>query len=82
MDVLAAAYWKAGRLTDARTAADAALRTGSRDPRVLWHAAEIRAAAGEPDAALKLLRKIPARETIADLRVRTGVHALHQRLTN
>ena len=69
---LAAAYWKAGRLADARTAADAALRTGSRDARVLWHAAEIRAAAGEPAAALELLRRIPARETIADVRVRTG----------
>jgi tetratricopeptide (TPR) repeat protein len=80
MDVLAAAYWKAGRLTDARTAADAALRTGSRDARVLWHAAEIRAAAGEPDAALELLRRIPAPQTIADLRVRAGVHALQQRL--
>ncbi len=82
MDVLAAVYLKAGRLADARQASDAALRTGSRDARVLWHAAEIRAAAGEPAAALELLRRIPARETIAEVRVRAGIHALHQRLTN
>ena len=64
------------------SASDAALRTGSRDARVLWHAAEIRAAAGEPAAALELLRRIPARETIAEVRVRAGIHALHQRLNN
>ena len=45
---LALAYLKAGQLADARRASDDALRTGSRDARLLWHAAEIRAAAGEP----------------------------------
>ena len=80
MDVLAVAYLKAGRLMDAQRASDAALRTGSRDAIVLWHAAEIRAAAGDPAAALELLRRVPARETIADVRVRAGIHALHQRL--
>ena len=81
MDILAVAYLKAGRLADARRASDAALRTGSRDARLLWHAAEIRAAAGEPAAALELLSKIPAIDTIGDVRVRAGIRSLQQRLT-
>ena len=40
------------------------------------------AAAGEPAAALELLRRIPARETIAEVRVRAGILALHERLNN
>ena len=82
MDILAVAYLKAGRLADARRASDAALRTGSRDARLLWHAAEIRAAAGEPAAAIELLHRIPALETIGDVRVRAGIRALQQRLGN
>jgi len=80
MDTLAVAYLKAGRVADARRASDAALRTGSRDARLLWHAAEVRAAAGEPAAAIELLRGIRAVETIADVRVRAGIRALQQRL--
>jgi hypothetical protein len=80
MDVLAQAYLKAGRLADARRASDDALRTGSRDARLLWHAAEIRAAAGEPAAARALLRRIPAIETIGDVRVRAGIRTLERRL--
>ena len=82
MDTLALAYLKAGRLVDAGRASQAALRTGSRDARLLWHAAEIRAAAGAPAAAMELLQKIPSLETIGDVRVRSGVRALQQRLAN
>ena len=80
MDTLALAYWKAGRLDQARRASGEALRTGTRDAKLLWHAAEIRAAAGEREAALSLLDKIPAPHAIADVLVRTGVKSLRQRL--
>jgi tetratricopeptide (TPR) repeat protein len=82
MDTLAVAYLNAGRLADARRASDAALRTGSRDARLLWHAAKVRAAANEPAAAVALLRNIPALETIGDVRVRAGIRALQQRLAH
>ena len=43
-DALAWAYYKTGRLDDAFAASQRALRTGTRDERVLAHAAAIRAA--------------------------------------
>ncbi len=43
-DALAWAYFKEGRLDDARTALKTALSTGSRDPELLSHAAQINAA--------------------------------------
>lgn len=43
-DALAWAYFKAGRLAEARAAVDRALRTGSRDAEILRHAAAIRQA--------------------------------------
>jgi len=45
-DALAWAYFKVGRLSDARAAAERAMRTATRDDRILSHAAKIRAAAG------------------------------------
>ena len=44
-DALAWAYFKTGRLDEALSASQRALRTGTRDERILSHAAEIRAAA-------------------------------------
>ena len=67
MDVLASAYLKAGRLDEAAKAAGAALRTGTRDARILWHAAEIRAAQGDRAGALQLMQRIPSNAGIADL---------------
>jgi tetratricopeptide (TPR) repeat protein len=81
MDVLAAAFLKAGRLADARRSSDQALRTGSRDARILWHAAEIRSACGDADGALELLGRIPAPDAISDLLVRDSVRSLRRRLT-
>lgn len=81
MDVLASAYLKAGRLDDASKAAEAALRSGTRDARILWHAAEILAAQGDPAGALRLVQRIPSTDGIADLHVRAGVAALHARLS-
>ena len=43
-DALAWAYFKAGRLGDAFRASSRALRTGTRDERILAHSGEIRAA--------------------------------------
>ena len=80
MDVLASAYLKAGRLMEARTASDDALRTGTKDARILWHAAEIHAASGDRARARQLLDRIPTIDGIADLRVRAGVQNLRTHL--
>jgi tetratricopeptide (TPR) repeat protein len=45
-DALAWAYFKVGRIDDARVASARALRTGTREERILSHAEQIRAAAG------------------------------------
>jgi tetratricopeptide (TPR) repeat protein len=47
-DALAWAYFKAGRLTEARAAIDRALRTGSKDPEIRRHAAAIHQAVPPP----------------------------------
>lgn len=47
LDALAWAYFKVGRIADARVASDKALRTGTRDRRIVLHAATIAAAAGD-----------------------------------
>jgi tetratricopeptide (TPR) repeat protein len=46
-DALAWAYFKTGRLDEAVSASERALRTGTRDERILAHAAEIRAAVAQ-----------------------------------
>lgn len=48
MDALAWAFFKAGRMAEARNAMAEALRTGSRDPDIRRHAAAIHAAAHRP----------------------------------
>ena len=50
-DALAWAYFKAGRLAGAATASAQALRTGSRDRDLLYHAAAIKQAQGDNEAA-------------------------------
>ncbi len=82
LDVLATAYLEAGRVQDARRASDLALRTGTRDARILWHAAEVRAAAHDRAGALELLSRIPAIDAVSDLHVRDGVRSLRNRLTS
>jgi tetratricopeptide (TPR) repeat protein len=67
MDTLAWAYHKAGRTQDALKASAEALRTGTRDARLLYHAAEIRHASGDADAARELLRRIPSVDGISDV---------------
>lgn len=80
MDVLSYAYLKVGRLAEARRASAEALRTGSRDARLLWHAAEVLAALGERSAAIEVLGRIPSPDTIADLPVAAGVRRLRKSL--
>lgn len=79
MDTLAWAHFKAGDLAEARRASRDALRTGTRDARILWHAAEIAGAAGDEAGAKELLGRIPSVATIADLLVRDGVRSLTAR---
>ncbi len=43
-DALAWAYYKVGRVDDALRASQRALRIGTRDPRIVWHARQIEAA--------------------------------------
>jgi Tfp pilus assembly protein PilF len=80
MDTLAWAYFKAGRLADAGKAMAQARRTGSVEARVLYHAAEIAAAAGDSGSARETLARIPAPETIAEVRLARAVRALRARL--
>ena len=56
-DALAWAYFKVGRRDEARAASDLALRTGTRDRRILYHAAAIRHAAGDVAGARELLER-------------------------
>ena len=80
LDTQAWAYFKAGRLPEAGRIARQALRTGTRDARVLYHAAEIAAAAGDRNRALETLSHIPAPEAVADLHVAHGIAALRHSL--
>lgn len=79
LDTLAWAYFKAGRLPEARRASDEALRLGTRDPRLLYHAAAIVAASGDRAAATALLDRIVAPDAVADVLVARGLKALRQR---
>ena len=80
MDTLAWAYFRVGRLDDARKASAQARRTGSKDARILYHASEILAAAGEHGEALRVLSGIPAPEVIGDVLVAGAARRLRARL--
>jgi tetratricopeptide (TPR) repeat protein len=82
MDTLAWSYFKTGRLDEARAAMAQAVRTGSVDARILYHAAEIQAAAGETAEARDTLRRLPAPDTIADVRLSAAVRKLLARLSS
>lgn len=76
LDTLAWAYFRSGRLPEARRRSDEALRLGTRDARLLYHAAEIVAAAGDRRAAMALLDRIAAPHAVADVLVARGIRAL------
>ena len=67
MDALAIAYFRAGRLDEAAAAAGRALRTGSRDRRLLYHAAAIAHARGRDTEARRLLARIPGGHVASDV---------------
>lgn len=54
LDALAWSYYRAGRLDEARAASERALRTGTRDARIVLHAAAIRERLGDREAARDL----------------------------
>ncbi len=78
LDTLAWAYFQAGRLPEARRASDEALRLGTRDPRLLYHAAAIVAASGDRVAANALLERIVAPDAVPDVIVARGIKALRK----
>jgi tetratricopeptide (TPR) repeat protein len=80
MDALAWARFKAGRLEAARHAADAALRTGTRDARILYHGAAIYAACGDRAGARRLLDRILAPAVPFDILAAPAVRALRASL--
>jgi tetratricopeptide (TPR) repeat protein len=57
LDALAWAYFRAGRLHEAKVAAVQALRTGSREKPLVYHAAAIEAALGNVDRAHRLMNR-------------------------
>jgi len=67
MDALAWSYYNAGRMHEASIAADGAVRTGTRDPRILYHAAAIKKAVGDRSAAARLLERLSAPHLQLDL---------------
>jgi tetratricopeptide (TPR) repeat protein len=67
LDALAWAYFRTGWLQAASAIADKALRTGTREKRVVLHAAAIRAALGDVDAARVLVRRAAARDPDFDV---------------
>jgi tetratricopeptide (TPR) repeat protein len=60
MDALAWAYFRSDRLDDALRASEAAIRTGTRDARILQHAAAIRQRRGDMTGARVLLDRAAA----------------------
>ena len=56
-DALAWAYFRAGRLAEASKASAQALRTGTRDRAILYHAAAIKHATGDADGARTLVAR-------------------------
>ena len=80
LDTQAWAYFKAGRLAEAEPIAQQASHTGTRDARILYHAAEIAAANGDRNRALETLSRIPAPGAVADLHVAAGIVSLRRRL--
>jgi hypothetical protein len=80
MDALAWSYFKAGRLAEAAEAAGEALRTGTRDPRLLYHGAAIHAARGDRSAARRLLDRMPAPDVPFDILAAPAARALRASL--
>jgi tetratricopeptide (TPR) repeat protein len=80
MDALALAYYRAGRFDEAAGAARRALRTGTRDRRLLYHAAAIAHARGRAEEARRLLALVLDGTPALDVAIVPGVEALARQL--
>jgi hypothetical protein len=80
MDALALAYFRIGRLDAAAKAAERALRTGSRDARLLYHAAAIDHAPGRDEHARLLMSRLPGGTAVLEPAIAAGVRALSREL--
>jgi tetratricopeptide (TPR) repeat protein len=81
-DALAWVSFKAGRLAEADAASRRALRTGTRDRRILYHAAAIRTARGDLDGAQALVERSLAGNRNFDPLVAPAATDLYERLTS
>jgi tetratricopeptide (TPR) repeat protein len=81
MDALALAYFRAGRLDEAAAASNQALRTGTGDRRLLYHAAAIAHARGRADEARRLLARVLEGTPALDVTIVQGVEALARALS-
>ena len=61
-DVLAWVQYKAGNIAEARTAIEAALAVGTRDPLITFHAASIYRASGDEQSARMYLERVADQE--------------------
>ncbi|HUK36918.1 MAG TPA: hypothetical protein VLV86_23550, partial [Vicinamibacterales bacterium] len=75
-DALAWVYFKSGRLDDAATAIALAMRTGSRDRSILYHAAAIASASGEAAKGRRLARAAVDGNPRFDVRLAPAARAL------
>ena len=80
-DAFAWASYRAGRLDQARAAIARALRTGSRDRTIRYHAAAIAAASGDRDAASRHLSVVLSAGPIESPYVAREVRDLQESLT-
>lgn len=80
MDALALAYFRAGRLDEAASASARALRTGTRDRRLLYHAAAIAHARGRDDEAKRLMAQVLEGTPALDATIVQGVQELAREL--
>jgi tetratricopeptide (TPR) repeat protein len=80
-DALAWAYSRAGRLEEALEASARALRTGTRDRRLLYHAAAINHALGDDETARRLIDQALDGTPMFDLVNGPAAVALRDRLT-
>jgi tetratricopeptide (TPR) repeat protein len=80
LDTLAWAYYRAGRLDDAARESARALRTGTGDRRILYHAAAIANARGESAKARDLLQRVIENGAPLDLAIASDVQLLAKRI--
>jgi tetratricopeptide (TPR) repeat protein len=78
-DALAWCYFKTGRLADASTVMTAALRTGTADRTILYHAAAIRLSLGDHAGARRLATKALRQDATFDVRLTPALRAVLER---